>query len=61
MIFAGMIIAAGVAWLLQNLGYLPGNFWSIFWPLLLISFGVSLIFRRKSMCSWSCFDTKIKK
>lgn len=59
MIFAGMIIVAGIGWLLQNLGYLPGNFWSIFWPILLIAFGISILVKRRSMCSWSCCDTKI--
>ncbi|MDO8507202.1 MAG: DUF5668 domain-containing protein [bacterium] len=60
MIFASMIIVAGIAWLLQNLGYLPGDFWSIFWPLLLIAFGISILVKRRSMHSWSCCDFKVK-
>ncbi len=58
---ASIIIAAGIGWLLQNLGILPGNFWGIFWPLLLIAFGVSLITKKRSSCYWSCFDGKVRE
>ncbi len=40
------LIGLGVLLLLQNLGLLPGNLWSYFWPALLILVGASLVFGR---------------
>ncbi len=37
------LIVLGVAWLLRNLGILPGNFWDYFWPLLIIALGLSML------------------
>jgi hypothetical protein len=37
------LIALGVLFLLDNLGWLPGNAWGYIWPLLLILMGLSLL------------------
>jgi hypothetical protein len=43
-IFWGIIvIILGLSLLLQNLGLLPGNFWLVFWPLVLIVFGAYIL------------------
>jgi energy-coupling factor transporter transmembrane protein EcfT len=39
-----VIIIAGVLLLLNQLGLIPGNFWGIFWPLLLIVLGLWFLF-----------------
>jgi hypothetical protein len=47
-----MIIGAGVALLLSNLGYLPWSSWNILWrlwPLLLIALGIDLLIGRRSI------------
>jgi len=46
-----LIIVGGI-WLLSNLGYLPSNVWGIFWPLLIIAFGVSAFFGKRCLCCW---------
>jgi hypothetical protein len=42
-----IILVIGLAFLLQNLGLITGNFWNILWPLILIAIGLSLLFRRR--------------
>ena len=47
-----LIIGAGVALLLSNLGYLPWASWNILWrlwPLLLVAMGVDLLIGRRSV------------
>ncbi len=34
------LIITGLAFLLKNLGYLPGGAWSVIWPVLLILLGL---------------------
>lgn len=43
-----LLIAAGLIWLLNNLGYLPGDLWRTlwrFWPVLVILLGVEVALR----------------
>jgi hypothetical protein len=43
-----LFIVAGLIWLLNNLGYLPGDFWRTlwrFWPVLVILLGVEVALR----------------
>lgn len=42
-LFGGVLVLAGGAWLLDNLGLLPVGWSGVFWPLLLIGFGVSYL------------------
>ncbi len=47
-----ILIGAGVALLLSNLGYLPWQSWRVFWrlwPLLLIALGIDVLIGRRSM------------
>jgi hypothetical protein len=41
------ILALGILFLLRNTGVIYGDFWRIVWPLVLVAFGISLIFDRK--------------
>ena len=41
-----VLVVAGVAFLLSNLGYLPAILWKQWWPILLIIIGVVLVLRR---------------
>ncbi len=51
MLFGIIVLLLGVVFLLQNLGVLTASVWAIFWPALLILFGLSVMFRRKH-CWW---------
>jgi uncharacterized membrane protein YdjX (TVP38/TMEM64 family) len=63
MILFGLIITAiGVVFLLQNLGLITGDFWSIFGPCLLIVVGFGIVFKRKSReQKWEKFGKGMKK
>jgi hypothetical protein len=41
------ILALGLIFLLRNLGWIQGDFWDLIWPLLIIAFGASLIFKKR--------------
>jgi predicted membrane protein len=40
-----VLFAVGAILLANNLGYIPWNLWSLFWPLLLIVWGLGMLFR----------------
>jgi predicted membrane protein len=45
-VFWGVTVAAiGGLFLASNLGYLPWNVWQLFWPVLLISWGIMILLR----------------
>ncbi len=45
--FVGVfILALGLLFLLRNSGAIHGDTWDLIWPLLIVAFGASLIFRR---------------
>jgi hypothetical protein len=41
------ILALGLLFLLRNLGWIEGARWDLIWPLLIIAFGASMIFKRR--------------
>ncbi len=43
-LFGALLIVGGGAWLLHNLGVLPGGWEEVFWPALLIGVGVAYLF-----------------
>jgi uncharacterized membrane protein len=55
--FLGLIlILIGTIFLLRNLGLLPVEIWSVFWPSLLILLGIYLIFiSQRVRTFWSRF------
>jgi hypothetical protein len=61
MFFGLALVIIGFLFLLQNLGLISGDFWSILWPCLVILLGVSLIFRRERESKWKRFRDKINK
>jgi len=42
-----LVLIIGVLFLMQNLGYISGGVWEIFWPACLIIAGLFLVFRQK--------------
>ncbi len=55
MFFGIAFLIIGIGWLLQNMGYIPGEP-DIFWPVIFIAFGLSILFGRKSSSKWCCWD-----
>jgi uncharacterized membrane protein HdeD (DUF308 family) len=47
MFFGILVLVVGVVLLLQNLGLLEASVWDIIWPIVVIAFGASLVFKRK--------------
>lgn len=41
------ILALGLIFLLRNLGWIHGFDWDLVWPILIIAFGLSMIFKRR--------------
>jgi predicted membrane protein len=41
----GIMVLVGGIFLASNLGYIPWDIWRLFWPLLLILWGVAILFR----------------
>ena len=46
-IFGSILVLVGAVALLDNFGFLPGDFWEFFWPAVLILIGVSFIMRNR--------------
>jgi hypothetical protein len=47
MFFGFFILVLGILFLLKNLGVVNGDIWDILWPLLIIAFGASLVFKKR--------------
>ncbi len=41
-----LILALGVIFLLQNLGYIQGSLWQVIWPLALMALGISILLEK---------------
>ncbi|MCX6741185.1 MAG: DUF5668 domain-containing protein [Candidatus Parcubacteria bacterium] len=53
--FLGIIlIVIGLAYLAENLGFLPVGVWQIVWPLLIVVIGISLIGKKSGGTCWLC-------
>lgn len=50
MFFGIIIIAVGVAILLNTLGLMTGNFWGFFWAAFFIIVGIKMIVKREGGC-----------
>lgn len=61
MFFAIVLIAIGLAILLNALGLLNGSFWGFFWAILFIAFGVKMLIRQGKcpVCGWHYWEEKI--
>lgn len=45
-----LVLAAGIVFLMQNLGYISGSVWNILWPSFVIIAGLVMIMRQKNNC-----------
>ena len=45
MVFGLILILLGALFLLQNLGILTQDVWEIFWPIVIIAIGLSLLIK----------------
>ncbi len=54
MFFAIIIIAVGVALLLNTMGIVTGSFWGYFWAIFFIAVGLRMMMKRGGcpMCGW---------
>lgn len=55
MFFSIVLIAIGLAILLNTMGILGGSFWGYFWAIFFIAMGVKMLMRRNGgcpMCGW---------
>jgi uncharacterized membrane protein len=61
MFFAILIVAIGVAILLNTMGIMSGNFWGFFWAAIFIIWGVKMMIRRGKcpMCGWHGMSGRI--
>jgi len=48
MFWGVVFILAGILLLGHQMDYIPGDFWDYFWPVILIAFGVKVLFDHKS-------------
>jgi len=46
MVFAMMVTLLGFLLLLDKLGLIDSSFWGLFWPLLIIAMGLSMMFNK---------------
>lgn len=52
--FGSLLILLGGFWLLSNLGLISADFWGVFWPVMIILFGLKMLFGpRKWRKFWS--------
>lgn len=57
-----LLIIIGVVFLLKNLGLITGSTWEIIWPLILIAFGLWLLFKHhRRKVFWNRFWKKFEE
>ncbi len=45
--FGAALIIVGLVFLLKNTGFMPDIAWDIIWPIILIVFGATMVFKKK--------------
>ena len=60
MFWGFIFLATGIGWILKDLGYLPKEM-DIFWPILFIALGVSIIFSSRKKPNSFIFWEKIER
>jgi hypothetical protein len=61
MFFGLALVLVGLIFLLQNLGLISGNYWSILWPCLVMLIGINIIFKREPKSRWKKIRERIGK
>lgn len=56
-----LFVIVGVLWLLQQMGYIVGDFWQFVWPIIIILVGLSMIENRRDNNKGSFQLQKTKK
>ena len=52
MFFPALIIIVGLIWLLNSLGIVSTEVWQVILPVVVILWGVSMVSKKHSWCSW---------
>jgi len=60
MFIAIILIAIGLALLLNSLGIVAGSFWGFFWAIILIAVGIKMLNRKNycPLCHWKMWKSK---
>ena len=60
MFFPIIIIAIGLAIILNALGLLNGTFWGVFWGVLFLAIGIKMMYKANCpVCGWRGFHGKM--
>jgi len=61
MFLAIILIAVGVAILLNTLGLFNGSFWGIFWAIFFVALGIKVMMRKGKcpICGWHYWEGKM--
>jgi len=51
MFIGALLILAGAILLLDKMGYMPGDFWDYFWPVIIIALGIKILFSKRKISS----------
>lgn len=52
MFFGALLVILGAIFLLQNLGLLPEESWSVVWPVFIIALGISVLAKKDNGWCW---------
>lgn len=58
MFFGIVVLAIGVVFLLQNLGFISSGVWGIIWPCILIAMGLSMMCKKSKHYICGCESEK---
>ena len=53
-----IFVIVGVLWLLQQMGYIVGDFWAFVWPVIIILIGLSMIEKKRDSGSFKIAKSK---
>ena len=54
MIFGVVLVLTGVVWFLQSIGWVDSTIWNLYFPLVLVVFGLSILFASEEHACLMC-------
>ena len=54
MIFGVVLVLTGVVWFLQSIGWVDSTIWNLYFPLVLVVFGLSILFSSEEHACLMC-------